>query len=235
MSKDKTNFTRPIKCDHCGNIGPMEIACSHSRAITDSDSWSTSDGEEEVYSWEETTTYSLFICQACHRPILKVGYWDERFPDESYEKLLYPQPDSMGTVLPPLVRREYDAASKVRSINANAYAVLLGRVVDKVCEDRKATGDSLFSKLQDLASRGEIPNILVEMSHGLRQLRNVGAHADLGDLTTQEIHLLDAIIRTVLEYVYRAPKLLEEVKSNLAKRKGPSSSTPGNGEEMARS
>lgn len=226
MSKEKTEFTKPLKCDHCGNIGPMEIACSRSKTTTDSASWTMADGEEAVESWDQTTTYLLFICQACHRPILKVGYWDERFPEDSYEKLLYPQPDTTGAGLPQLVRREYDAASKVRSINANAYAVLLGRVVDKVCEDRKATGDSLFEKLQDLAARGEIPNTLVEMSHGLRQLRNVGAHADLGDLTGQEIRLLDAIIRTILEYVYRAPKLLEEVKSNLAKRKGPSTGTP---------
>jgi hypothetical protein len=221
VKKDDKEFTNPTRCDHCGNVGPMEVVGNHSRTTTDSHPWTASDGEDCEYSWDETTTYSLYICQACHQAILKIEYWDERYPEDSYSKLLYPQPDTMGTVLPPLVGREYDAAVKVRSINANAYAVLLGRVVDKVCEDRKAKGDTLFDKLQDLAAKGEIPTTLVEMSHGLRQLRNVGAHADLGDLTAQEIKLLDAIIRTILEYVYPAPKLLEEVRSNLAKRKGP--------------
>lgn len=221
MKKDDKDLTNPMKCDHCGNVGPMEVVGKHSRTTTESHPWNASDGEESEYSWDETTVHSLYICQACHQAILKVEYWDERDAEDSYCKLIYPQPDTMGTVLPPLVRREYDAAAKVRSINANAYAVLLGRVVDKVCEDRKAKGDTLFDKLQDLAEKGEIPTTLVEMSHGLRQLRNVGAHADLGDLTAQEIKLLDAIIRTILEYVYRAPKLLEEVRSNLAMRKGP--------------
>jgi hypothetical protein len=57
------------------------------------------------------------------------------------------------------------------------------------------------------------------MAHGLRQLRNVGAHADLGELNESEIPVLDALSRAILEYVYRAPRLLEEVNERLKKLK----------------
>ena len=100
---------------------------------------------------------------------------------------LYPQPETIGKYLPKAIHSAYEAAGKVRRIDANAYAVLLGRVVEIICQDRKAQGESLHDKLQDLASRGEIPAELVEMAHGLRQLRNVGAHADLGELNESEI------------------------------------------------
>jgi len=219
--KEKQEFTPAIRCDHCGNMGPMEIGARHSRSETQTESIEVDEGEYNEYSWDETTTHILLVCQACHRPTLKVEHCDDRMgPDESVTRILYPRPDTMGTVLPTTVRSEYEAAVKVKPINANAYAVLLGRVFDKVCLDRKASGRSLSEKLADLARKGEIPATLVEMAHGLRQLRNVGAHAELGDLTPREIVLLDAILKAILEYVYRAPKLLNEVKRRLAERKG---------------
>ena len=217
MNQDKKELTKAKRCAHCGNLAPMEVAGRH----TQTDSYYDSD-EEHSWSWVVSTTHSLLICQACGRPVLEVTTYDDRDdPDEApWTKTLYPQPDTMGIVLPRAVRTEYEAAAKVKSISGNAYAVLLGRVFEKVCQDRKASGTSLSEKLADLASKGEIPQTLVKMAHGLRQLRNVGAHADLGDLTSQEIQLLEAIVRAILEYVYRAPRLVQEVTNILAKRKG---------------
>ena len=97
---------------------------------------------------------------------------------------------------------EYAAAQKVASMSPNAYAVLLGRVLDCVCAERGAKGSTLAEKLNDLASREEIPKQLADMAYKLRQLRNVGAHADLGALTKEEIPVLEALCSAVLEYVY---------------------------------
>jgi hypothetical protein len=59
--------------------------------------------------------------------------------------------------LPVSLEREYAAALRVRSISANAYGVLMGRVLEMVCEDRNAKGNNSFRKLEDLAKKGEIP------------------------------------------------------------------------------
>jgi len=219
MSKDKREFTSSIRCAYCGNVAPMEIVGGHSQLRTQGDAID----EDNVWSWEEGYIYRLLCCQACHEVVLQRDVYDSRYESEDAPaafKILYPQQDSLPKVLPTPVRIEYDAASKVKPISSNAYAVLLGRVFDKVCEDRKAKGRTLSERLADLAARGEIPQVLADMAHGLRQLRNVGAHADLGDLTSEEIRLLDAMLRAILEYLYRAPRLVEAVKTILAKRKG---------------
>lgn len=55
--------------------------------------------------------------------------------------------------LPPDIQRGYTAALKVKPIDCNAFGVLLGRVLELVCADRNAGGDSLDKKLSDLASK----------------------------------------------------------------------------------
>lgn len=214
-------FTAKMKCDHCGNVAPMEILHAYSQTHTEEEV--IGDGDDtEVLTWDEGWTYRMLVCQGCDGVVLDRIYFNERYsPEGDYPMAtLYPQIETMASVLPSGVKKEYEAALQVRRINANAYAVLLGRVLEKVGADRSASGNSLSEKLTDLAAKGEIPKTLVEMAHGLRQLRNVGAHADLGDLTGQEIELLDAIVKAILEYVYRGPMLLDQVKRMVSQRKG---------------
>lgn len=109
--------------------------------------------------------------------------------------------------LPARVQQSYEAALKVRRIDANAFGVLLGRVLEIVCEDRAAARSDLYAKLQDLAEKKEIPEKLVDVAHSLRKLRNVGAHAALGELTPAEVPILEDLTRAILEYVYTAPFL----------------------------
>ena len=213
--EEKKENTSKIKCPHCGNIAPMEIAAKYSTVGKYE--------EEPGWDYDQGEIYRLLCCQGCEKVVLQRTYFDSRY--EEFESssgaftTLYPQPDTMAKVLPLPVKMEYDAALAVKPISANAYAVLLGRVFDIVCEDRKSSGKTLSERLADLAAKGEIPKPLAEMAQGLRQLRNVGAHADLGSLTQDEIQVLDAILRAILEYLYRAPRLVEEVKQMLAKRK----------------
>jgi hypothetical protein len=102
-----------------------------------------------------------------------------------------------------------------KNISPNAYGVLLGRVLELVCEDRQAKGDSLHKKLQDLSTRGEIPTKLVDVARSLKDLRNVGAHASLGNLTADEVPILEDLTRAILEYVYGAPALAEAAVKRL--------------------
>jgi hypothetical protein len=84
-----------------------------------------------------------------------------------------------------------------------------------VCEDRSAGGKDLHSKLQDLATKGEIPTKLVGVADSLRNLRNVGAHAVLGELSNAEVPILDDLCKAILEYVYSAPYLAKQAEDRL--------------------
>lgn len=156
----------------------------------------------------------MAVCPACKQVNLRSlawGPWDNEI-DQPVWTSLYPAPSRTPAALPSQVAKAYEAANRVRNVDPNAFAVLLGRVLDHVCQDRGATGDTLHNRLNDLATKGEIPQKLADMAHRLRDLRNVGAHAELGELTKAEIPVLDDLCRAILEYVYSAPDLVERVK-----------------------
>ena len=93
--------------------------------------------------------------------------------------------------------------------------MLLGRVLDLLCIDQSANGESLYEKLKDIADKNIIPDRLADMAHGIRQFRNIGAHANLGELTESELPILETLIRAVLEYVYAAPAMVTSVQSKI--------------------
>jgi hypothetical protein len=121
--------------------------------------------------------------------------------------------------LPDNISKALIAAQKVKNIDANAFGVLLGRVLELVCMDRNAEGEYLSDKLLDLANKKEIPDKLVVVAKRLTKMRNIGAHPDLGNLTEEEIPLLNSLCNAILEYVYTAPYLANQAEERLKKIK----------------
>lgn len=195
---DKTKYTEVVKCGHCGNRAPMKLLATHSQAdqLDEYDNYVGACGE----------IFELLECPACEKLVLRQYFWQDGM--ESHEvvhETLYPREGRIPVGLPEPIHRGYEAALRVRSIDGNAYAVLIGRVVEMVTTDRGATGRYLNDRLKDLASRGEIPAKLVEVAESIKQFRNVGAHATLGDLSPVEAAILEDLCRGLLEYVYSAP------------------------------
>jgi hypothetical protein len=214
MTNEKKRFTGQIKCGHCQNTAPMEVVSMYSGVQDHFDGASGT-------SWEAGTVWELCKCPACHLVILRSYDWHSGYMDESdigYH-ILFPAGDAELRGLPPKVDGGYRAAQRVRNIDANAYGVLLGRVLEMVCEDRQAKGDTLDRKLKSLADNGEIPEKLVKVATGIRKLRNIGAHANLGELTPAELPVLDGLTRAILEYVYSAPLFATEAEQRFSELK----------------
>lgn len=208
MGDSEERLTRTVKCGHCGNSSPMRVMATYksSRSYT----------EESPIEFAFGRDYELAVCPACAGIILLQVDWHEAFePWEWSLKILFPSVDKPIGGLPVEVDKDYQAAMNVRNVDSNAFAVLLGRVIDRVCIDRQANGNTMYDRLNLLAQKGEIPAHLADMAQQLRQLRNIGAHADLGELTQEEVPILDALCRAVLEYVYTAPKLIEQVSQRI--------------------
>ncbi len=210
MSK-KLRYSEKLDCRHCGNVAPMRCP----GAVSDTQT------EEQDFGppVEHGMIYEVLICPKCEEPSIRQGHWHDGMEDEDdwHGTIIYPSEPTRVAGLPNEVEREFVAAQKVATVSPNAYAVLLGRVLDVVCDDRNAVGDTLHQRLVDLANRDEIPTNLADMAHKLRQLRNVGAHANLGTITNDEVPVLEALCRAVLEYVYAAPQLVAQVESRLQK------------------
>jgi hypothetical protein len=201
-------FTAPRRCEHCQNYAPMRV------------SWTGKVADEEVddegfVGWYEYWDYTLLVCPACERPIITCEYSAAGYPAPE-TTTVFPTPDRVVRGLPRQIAQAYGSALKVKH-DPNAYAVLIGRVLDLICKDRGAEGETLFKRLNHLSEKGEIPTKLVDVAHSLRHLRNIGAHADLGTLTAGEVPLLEDLCRAILEYVYSAPTLVHAAEERLRK------------------
>jgi hypothetical protein len=200
---NELKYSEVTACAHCAAHVAQEIVAQWSRSWTGSDS-------QIPYTWSESDNYEMLLCPVCNGVSFRMYYYNdlimEGAPDVTFQ-VLYPQTQSLPRGLPDRVQRSYEAALKVKRIDANAFGVLLGRVLEIVCDDRAAAGDDLYRKLEDLAKKNEIPEKLVDVAHSLRKLRNVGAHAALGELTPAEVPILEDLTRAILEYVYTAPFL----------------------------
>lgn len=213
----KNEFTEPAKCGHCGNFAPMKIGADFSAIKQVYD-------EDIDVSYREGYIYEILVCPSCSKINLGARYFNQiecdAFP--SSLEIIYPSNDQIPVGLPVSIEKAYITAIKVKQIDANAYGVLSGRLLEMICEDRKANGKNLNSKLEDLSKKGEIPSNLVGVANGLRNLRNVGAHAVLGELTQDEIPIVNNLTKAILEYVYSAPHLAhiaEEKLNKLRKKK----------------
>ena len=209
MRRAKRQFSDDVRCPHCGNTAPMEIVASHTRHEL---VWNGVLQEQTT----DTYVYELLSCSACRNIMLRSGYLGFRRPEILDYHVLYP-PDTRELIgLPPAVRQGYEAAMRVRNVDPNAYAVLIGRVLELVCSDRGAQGRTLANRLDFLAKRGEIPQKLVGCVRHLKNFRNVGAHASLGELTRADLPILDDLVRSLLEYVYSAPELAARAEKKFA-------------------
>jgi len=212
------NLSKLISCGHCSNISPMKIIGSVNDTVTYVD-------PEWGPMQESGTIYCVLECPACKKTnIVSYGWHDGMESDDEVEyEILFPQDNTFPIGLPENILSTLKAAEKIKTINVNAYAILLGRLLELVCLDRNAKGETLALMLKDLADKNEIPEKLVSIAKGLRDFRNIGAHAGLGELSEKEIPIVKALCSAILEYIYSAPHLatIAETKLNSIKNKTP--------------
>lgn len=212
------NLSELISCGHCTNISHMEVKGT----ISD-----TTRVYEDHGTYHEGINYSVLQCPACKKINIVSYYWNDYMDEESYIEydILYPQNNNIPIGLPDNIASTFKAAEKVKSIDVNAYATLLRRLLELVCIDRKAIGATLALMLKDLADKNEIPEKLVKVAKGLKDFGNIGAHAGIGELSENEIPIVKDLTLSILEYIYSAPHLanlaeakLEQIKTKVPKK-----------------
>lgn len=200
--KEKINF----KCGRCEKKSDQQVVAKYVHTVVHED-------EDDGYYSEQQYPLRLSLCSLCDTVNYTVEF------DDGEIRVLYPTAPKQLNGLPDEVAKAYKAARAVRLVDPNAFAVLLGRVLDLVCLNRNAKGESLNDQLRDLASKGEIPGRLADMAHQLRLLRNIGAHASVGELTSTEVPILDDLCVAILDYVYTSPNRIAQVEQRIQKLK----------------
>ena len=214
---DMTDFV--LECRHCANKAPMEILVQKSFVEQHEDD------QDPMFplQWDTGFIYQVLRCYSCknvtvYELAVHTGL-DPEYIDRSSDKVLYPcGPESPGA-LPGPVQAAWDAAMRVRKVDPNAFSVLLGRVLDVICVHENAKGDSLYKRIEHLAAERIFPEHLTKAAHGLRKLRNFGAHGDLGHLDEADAPLLQSLCAALLMHLYTVPALAKDAEERLEKLK----------------
>jgi len=210
----------PFICGHCGNSVRFKVIFEDFSQLQTH----TYEIEALLGTMEDSTTrgwiYRLLLCSACKQITFERLFSVDGEPEES--QFLFPQPFDIPDGLPEKVGKEYAAALKERLRNPNGYASLLGRTLDAICSDRgistkyeNGKPKFLTARLEELIQKeGLVP------VGGIVNLRNVAAHADLGNLLAEDIPLLEALVRYILDHLYIVPAINQKaLETNRARRK----------------
>ncbi len=220
----EVKYSNKLTCGHCGVSAPMRIMCLASNIEIFTDEFDPQIAAAGMH-------YELLLCVSCEDVTLRSTYSDSVCPGGYPWEYVYPKVDIELAGIPHDVACAYEAARRVRRVDANAYGVLLGRVLEMVCADRGATGDTLHKQIQNLQSKGEIPERVVSVATALKSLRNVGAHYSAGELDNRHLPILDALVKSVLEYVYTAPQLVRQAEDAMKEVCHPAAESTGSDNE----
>src|SRR5437773_1410815 len=153
-------------CGHCGNKTSLDSRGGYEHKVP------FFNNERDEFTWEKTA-WHVFECMTCSKPTLieyDFGLDADEIPlPDLNESVLYPPADTPLTNLPHKIERAYTAALRVRNIEPNACAVLVGRTLEAACNHEQAQGRTLAQKLKYLAQNGRIPNTLAEMARQLKE------------------------------------------------------------------
>lgn len=207
-------------CPHCGNRA-VQKEYGRFQHPTDDEGWS---------SW---SCYFLMRCTTCSQPLLYEtehphSLENEESPHDAIigTTLLYPNVGQLHFCVPENVKNRYREAAKIRDLSPNGFANQIRRSLEAVCKDRGINPFPLQKALETLASRGEIPDRLSEMTGFIRMLGNIGSHDGDEDVLPEFVLPIDQFFRAVVEYVYVARHNLDEFRNKLdaanAKRKSTS-------------
>jgi hypothetical protein len=208
---------KSYKCGHCGIDALMLIVCQGEHTLTDKDSLGD--------LWF-TDLYQLLLCTSCNTVnLIKTSYDSETSPindagDEYYITVEYLFPSiKSGNFknLPSLVEKSYAKATKLRKIEPIASVIFSRKSLEAICVDQKATGRDLKDKIDNLAQKGAIPELLKKAAHSVRLLGNEGAHELDAEVSADDAETLLALCDAIIGYVYEAPQLVQRIQERLAK------------------
>lgn len=200
-------------CTQCGNRTVADVLGTATET-----EWLSFNEDEPDEGCPNHTYYSIVKCTTC--AVVQLYTYHESHEDGLNDaELLYPKERSIAQDVPAIIAREFAEAKKVEKISKAAYAVLIGRVLERLFQDQGAAGKDMYEQIKDLSHRNIIPEPLCKMGHTLRFLRNKGAHATDYDIEEDEVQAMKDFIITLLEYVYVAPAKLAALTATIEKKK----------------
>lgn len=197
---------------HCSNISKMEVIDGMQDLVEYYD-----DHTESYVKMDAGTFYQLTKCPACGELNIFRYYWDESLADKdiNYE-LIDPHVNiNIPKGLPSSIESEYRIANRIKSLDIDLYTIAMRRLLERVCIDCGAKPKTIAEMLKELAEKNTIPYTIVQVALHLKNFGNIGAHVNDGQLSKNEIPIIQSLADAILIYLYEAPSLVSIAEQKL--------------------
>lgn len=204
-----TETPRVAFCPQCGNEAPQNVLYTHRYKTV----WY---GEKGTPNHDGPDCEAILCaCATCREPLLYDGISRDEYG--VWPSLAFPEKGEMHKSVPESVREVYSEAFRVKRTAPRAFALLIRKALEVVCDDKEVRRGNLSERLKALAASGAVPPTLAEITEVLRTLGNTAAHGPLERITVPMTWAIDEFFRAVVEYVYVAPSKLVALRESLAR------------------
>ena len=205
-----------LKCFHCGNEGMLKIEHIYEHCfggpVFDDIGCVVDCEPTEKYRWH------LLSCPVCHKATLY-----EECDDECLQMTVstnnYPQVNFDYSNIPLNIKTAFEAALKVKNIDAAICLLSLRRVLEAICKDMNAEGSDLNDMIKDLMTKQILPPMFEDACWIIRKLGNSAAHADDRTYYMNQVEQTISFVQTIIEYLYVLPEKMHSMKDKLQKSK----------------
>ena len=220
VEKDKNIIDTPtVACIRCKGKTKHSVLSSIevSGEIYESSAWS--------YYWDDT--FQIIQCRGCETiSFRKLHQNSEDFYDDpdshdsitAIEEILYPSrseernPIKDDMLLPINLQRIYQETIKALNSSQPVLAGIgIRAIIETVCKEKEATGNDLFTKINELVINGVLTQEGAVILHKLRVLGNKAAHEVKPHSNVQldlAMNVIDHLLMGVYILPYHASKTL---------------------------
>lgn len=196
-------------CYHCGNTGLMNVE----HVYTHEEGGPIFDEFDQVIDCveREENKWYLLSCPVCGKATL----FNEYTLEGAYcteQNQLYPAVAIDADSVPKQIRDGFEAALKVKNLDAALCVLGLRRTLEAICKDKNAIGKSLDEMIKDLVDRKILPDMLTDACYIIRKLGNASAHADNLVFYQYEVEQSIQFIHAILQYLYVLPDDITRMK-----------------------
>ena len=175
------NVAVNMQCKYCGKTINFQVVTSYDQAIG---------GYEEERP--NIIIWSILECIACQGIMFQRTYMDGPAKRYGMSDILYPNLAEKSrsidsSLLPAVIKKEYETALRVLGVSTNACAVMARRTLEAIAAYEKVSGNTLAVQVENLLKSERIPRLLADMAHLGRRIGNLGAHFDEDDVTEADI------------------------------------------------
>ena len=204
-------------CFHCGNTGLLKYI-GKTR-------WEDVNEERDAFGnvlyacLIEHEDWHIFECPVCHKPVVISEYALDAMDFEATRTVEYPTIAVSHDGVPKEIYTAYESAVKTKGIDYAICLLSLRRVLEMICKEKGAKGNTLEKKIDDLIEKKVLPPMIGEACWIIRQMGNDAAHADKVDVFGVEVDQVIGYVGSIIDYLYSMPYRVNKMKKKIEDRK----------------